>query len=152
MPMINMIHNIKYRLFVYNDEDEDKLLAGLNYIFPDIIPEKEEAQGIFGEYDEIIIYSGIISKKRHTKEFLNNLLENLSTDEIKKLYDDLDKKTDEQCNLFLRLSKEAIQDEKFIILDGGDSIHLKIKIAAFPAKKEIAIKNMKEFLYGYINN
>ncbi|WP_295722007.1 RNA-binding protein [uncultured Methanobrevibacter sp.] len=147
-----MIHNIKYRLFVYENEDEEKLIEGLNFIFPDEIPEREEAEGIFGEADEIIIYSGIVSKKRHTKEFLNNLFENLTRDDIDKLYDELDKKTDDQCNLFLRLSKEAILDEKWQIVDGGDSIHLKIKIAAFPAKKEIALENMKEFIENKSNN
>lgn len=147
-----MIHNIKYRLFVYENEDEEKLIEGLKFIFPDEIPEREEAEGIFGEADEIIIYSGTVSKKRHTKEFLNNLFENLTREDIDKLYDDLDKKTDDQCNLFLRLSKEAILDEKWQIVDGGDSIHLKIKIAAFPAKKEIALKNMKEFIENYYDN
>ncbi len=147
-----MIHNIKYRLFVYEDENEEELLEGLKIIFPDEIPEREEAEGIFGEADEIIIYSGIVSKKRHTKEFLNNLFENLTDEDINKLYDDLDRKTDDQCNLFLRLSKEAILDEKWQVVDGGDSIHLKIKIAAFPAKKEIALKNMREFIENKTNN
>ena len=51
---------------------------------------------------------------------------------------------DEKGNLFLRLSKEKALDEEWEILDGGDSIHLKIKIAAYPAKKEVAIKKISE--------
>ena len=45
---------------------------------------------------------------------------------------------------FLRLSKEDAVDEKITIVDSGDSIHLKVKIAAYPAKKEIAIKKVRE--------
>ena len=51
---------------------------------------------------------------------------------------------DDKGNLFLRLSKEDAVDEKITIVDSGDSIHLKVKIAAYPAKKEIAIKKVRE--------
>ena len=139
-----MIHNIKYRMFVYENEDEQELRTALNNIFPDVIPEVEEAEGLLE--DEIIILSGVIDKKRYLKDFLNNLFDELGTDEIIKLYDDIDKKMDDQCNLFLRLSKEDAIDEDWHIIDNGDSIHLKIKVEAYPAKKEIAVKNMKEFI------
>ena len=139
-----MIHNIKYRMFVYENEDEQELRTALNNIFPDVIPEVEEAEGLLE--DEIIILSGVIDKKRYLKDFLNNLFEELGTDEIIKLYDDIDKKMDDQCNLFLRLSKEDAIYEDLHIIDNGDSIHLKIKVEAYPAKKEIAVKNMKEFI------
>lgn len=142
--MIYMIHNIKYRMFVYENEDEQELRTALNNIFPDVIPEVEEAEGLLE--DEIIILSGVIDKKRYLKDFLNNLFEELGTDEIIKLYDDIDRKMDDQCNLFLRLSKEDAIDEDWHIIDNGDSIHLKIKVEAYPAKKEIAVKNMKEFI------
>ena len=51
---------------------------------------------------------------------------------------------DEKGNFFLRLSKEKALEEEWEILDGGDNIHLKIKIAAYPAKKEVAIKKISE--------
>ena len=87
---------------------------------------------------------GAISKKRETKEFLNTLIASIGEDQLIKLYNDLDRKMDEKGNLFLRLSKEKALDEEWEILDGGDSIHLKIKIAAYPAKKEVALKKIKE--------
>ncbi|MGN1363515.1 MAG: RNA-binding protein [Methanobrevibacter sp.] len=139
-----MIHNIKYRMFIYENEDEQELRTALNNIFPDVIPEVEEAEGLLE--DEIIILSGVIDKKRYLKDFLNNLFEELGTDEIIKLYDDIERKMDDQCNLFLRLSKEDAIDEDWHIIDNGDSIHLKIKVEAYPAKKDIAVKNMREFI------
>ena len=119
-----MIHNIRYRVFIYDNEDRDDVLQALLNILPEAEPEIEEAEGLLGE--NMLILSGTISKKRHTKEFLN--------------YDDLDRKMDEKGNLFLRFSKEKALDEQWEILDGGDSIHLKVKIAAYPAKKEVALK------------
>jgi len=136
-----MIHNIRYRLFVYEDENEKELIGGLKNILPTAKIEREVAEGMME--DEIIILSGKIDKKKETKEFLNNLLaiDNLS---LEKLDNDLQKKTDKNGNVFIRFSKASACEEKWEICDSGDSIHLKIKIMAYPAKKEVAIKLLSE--------
>ena len=61
-----------------------------------------------------------------------------------KLNKDLERKIDDKGNWFLRFDKKDALDEKWTILDSGDAIHLKVKIAAFPAKKEIAIDKVRE--------
>lgn len=137
-----MIHNIRYRVFIYENEDNDEVLEALLNILPTAEPEAEEAEGLLEE--KMLILTGAISKKRETKEFLNTLIASIGDDQLIKLYNDLDRKMDEKGNLFLRLSKEKALDEEWEILDGGDSIHLKIKIAAYPAKKEVALKKIKE--------
>ncbi len=136
-----MIHNIRFREFVYEDEDLDELKQAILNIFPDAEIEIEEAEGL--TENRILILTGVISKKRQTKDFFNKLLE-LDSKVLDKLINDLDKKVDENGNLFLRLSKEDAIDEKINIVDSGDSIHLKIKIAAYPAKKKVAINKLKE--------
>lgn len=136
-----MIHNIRFREFVYENEDLDELKQAIVNIFPDAEIEIEEAEGLMD--NKILILNGVIDKKRHTKEFFNKLLE-LDSEVLNKFINDLDKKVDENGNLFLRLSKEDAIDEKMTIVDSGDAIHLKIKIAAYPAKKDIAIKKIKE--------
>ena len=145
-----MIHNIRYRVFIYDNEDKDEILEALLNILPTAEPEVEEAEGLLEE--KMLILTGTISKKRETKEFLNNLIDAIGKDQLIKLYDDLDRKMDEKGNLFLRLSKEKALDEEWEILDGGDSIHLKIKIAAYPAKKEVAIKKISEIFPEDIKN
>jgi len=138
-----MIHNIRYRLFVYEDENEDELIGALKNILPTVKIEREMAEGMVG--DEITILSGKIDKKKETKEFLNNLL---SMDKLSlgKLVNDLQKKIDKNGNLFLRFSKTSACEEKWEICDSGDSIHLKIKIMAYPARKDVAIKLLSEAL------
>ena len=136
-----MIHNIRFRVFVYKNEDENDLKQAILNVFPDAEIEYEEAEGLTG--DDILILTGIVDKKAQTKEFFNKLLE-LDSEVLDKLVADLDKKTDEGGNLFLRLSKQSAIDDKIEIVDSGDAIHLKIKIAAYPAKKDIAVKKVKE--------
>lgn len=138
-----MIHNIRFRVFVYKNEDENKIQQAILNVFPDAEINYEEAEGLTG--DTILILTGIVDKKRYTKEFFNKLLK-LDREVLDKLSDDLDKKMDDNGNLFLRLSKDAAADDRIEILDSGDSIHLKIKIAAYPAKKEIAITKVKQFI------
>ncbi|KZX13307.1 hypothetical protein MBORA_07380 [Methanobrevibacter oralis] len=132
-----MIHNIKFRAFVYEGEDIGEISQAILNILPEAEIEAEEAEGLME--DKIIILSGVISKKRYTKAFFNKLLE-LDTD---KLNTDLERKIDDKGNWFLRFSKNDAFNEKWTIIDSGDSIHLKIKIAAYPARKEIAIDKIR---------
>ena len=137
--LIFMIHNIKFRVFVYENEDVEELSQAVLNILPEAEINAEEAEGL--TEDKIIILSGVVSKKRYTKAFFNLLLESV---DLEKLNDDLERKIDEKGNWFLRLDKEDAIDEKLTVKDSGDSIHLKIKIAAYPAKKEIAVDKVRE--------
>ena len=134
-----MIHNIKFRAFVYENESVDELSEAILNILPEADIEAEEAEGLLE--DKIIILSGSVSKKRYTKTFFSTLLE---WADLNKLNNDLERKIDDKGNWFLRFDKEDALDEKWTILDSGDSIHLKIKIAAYPAKKEIAVEKVRE--------
>ncbi|MBE6499124.1 MAG: RNA-binding protein [Methanobrevibacter thaueri] len=138
-----MIHNIKFRAFVYENESVDEIKQAILNILPEAEIETEEAEGLLE--DKILILTGTISKKRFTKTFFKTLLE--STD-LDKLNDDLERKMDDKGNWFLRFDKTSALDEKWIILDKGDAIHLKVKIAAFPAKKQIAIDKVREAILG----
>jgi RNA binding exosome subunit len=136
---MEMIHNIKFRAFVYEDESIDDITQAILNILPEAEIEAEEAEGLLE--DKIIILSGTVSKKRYTKTFFNTLLEWTDLD---KLNADLERKIDEKGNWFLRFDKEDAFDEIWTIKDSGDSIHLKVKIAAFPAKKHIAVDKVRE--------
>ena len=137
--LIKMIHNIKFRAFVYENESVDEISEAILNILPEAEIEAEEAEGLLE--DKIIILSGVVSKKRFTKTFFNTLLKWTDLD---KLNSDLERKMDDKGNWFLRFDKDDALDEKWTILDSGDSIHLKVKIAAFPAKKEIAVEKVRE--------
>ena len=133
-----MIHNIKFRAFVYEDESVDEISQAILNILPEAEIEAEEAEGLLE--NKILILTGVVSKKRYTKAFFNTLLESVDLD---KLNDDLERKMDEKGNWFLRFDKSDAFDEKWTILD-KDAIHLKVKIAAFPAKKQIAVEKVRE--------
>ena len=139
-----MIHNIKFRAFVYEDESVEEISQAILNILPEAEIEAEEADGMLE--DKIIILSGVVSKKRYTKTFFNTLLD--STD-LEKLNSDLERKMDEKGNWFLRFDKSDALDEKWTILDSGDSVHMKIKIAAYPARKDIAVEKVRDAILNH---
>ena len=47
---------------------------------------------------------------------------------------------DDSGNLFLRFDKQRAYQGDLKVVEHGDSIHLKIKIAAYPAKKKVALE------------
>lgn len=141
-----MIHNIKFRAFVYKNESVDEISQAILNLLPEAEIEAEEAEGLLE--DKILILTGVVSKKRYTKDFFNKLLQ--STD-LEKLNNDLEQKIDEKGNWFLRFDKNDALDEKLTVLDKGDSIHLKVKIAAFPAKKQIAVDKVREAIDSFKN-
>ena len=79
-----MIHNIRYRVFIYENEDKDEVLEALLNILPSAEPEVEEAEGLLEE--KMLILTGTVSKKRETKECLNTLIESIGEDQLVKLY------------------------------------------------------------------
>ena len=141
-----MIHNIKFRAFVYKNESVDEISQAILNLLPEAEIEAEEAEGLLE--DKILILTGVVSKKRYTKDFFNKLLQ--STD-LEKLNNDLEQKMDEKGNWFLRFDKNDALDEKLTVLDKGDSIHLKVKTAAFPAKKQIAVDKVREAIDSFKN-
>ena len=58
----------------------------------------------------------------------------------KRILNRLEDKMDDSGNLYLRFDKQRAYSGDLKVVDHGDSIHLKIKIAAYPAKKKVAIE------------
>ena len=136
-----MIHNISYRTFVYGTENEEKVKKAVKTLFPNSSPLKEETEGYYK--NPVLILHDKIEKKREIKDFIHTLQKIPSSNII----NDLDRKIDDKGNLFLRFDKQKAYQGDLKIAEHGDSIHVKIKMAAYPARKEPAIKLARE-LWG----
>jgi RNA binding exosome subunit len=133
-----MIHNITYRTFVYSTEDEEKVTDAISYIFPKPSPVKEVNEDHFG--NNIIVLRDKISKKRSIKDIINFLNDNLSIDDKNTIKEEHSRRMDEKGNLFLRFDKQEAYDQNLKLTYSGDAIHIRIKIASYPVKKENALK------------
>lgn len=136
-----MIHNISYRVFVYGTENEEKVREAVKTLFPNSNPQIEQIEGYFK--NPVLILHDKIEKKRDTKDFIKTL-ESLDSSTKKRVLNELDRKMDDKGNLFLRFDKQRAYLGNLKIIEHGDAIHVKIKIAAYPAKKEKAMELAKE--------
>lgn len=136
-----MIHNISYRVFVYGTENEEKVREAVKTLFPNSHPQVEATEGYFK--NPVLILHDKIGKKRETKDFIK-ILQNLDSSTKMRILNELDKKMDEKGNLFLRFDKQRAYLGDLKIIEHGDAVHVKIKIAAYPAKKEKAMELARE--------
>jgi len=140
---MKIANSIKIKVYVKEGEDEEKIKKKLLELIPfDISKEKvelkEEAATGFNE-KKIKIYRVVLEKDRHIEAFLKNLKEEMMEEVQERILNQIDSRLDDDCNFFLRFSKDKWIIEKDLWLtDQGNCFHIKINVAAFPKKKEIA--------------
>ncbi len=132
-----MIHNISYRAFVYGTENKEKVLESIKTLFPNSSPQCEETEGYYK--NPVLILSNKIDKKREIKDFVEKLSK-MNDPTRKRILHRLENKMDDSGNLFIRFDKQRAYQGDMKVVEHGDSIHLKIKIAAYPAKKKVALE------------
>ncbi len=132
-----MIHNIAYRTLFYGTEDEEKVRTAVCNILPFSSPEKEIIEGY--HKNQVILLHGKTSKKSEIKGFLKSL-DNIKSSDKRRILRDLENKIDYKGNLFLRFDKQRAYLGDMKVVEHGGAIHLKLKIAAYPARKDTALK------------
>jgi hypothetical protein len=132
-----MIHNLSYRAFVYGTESEEKVREAIYTLLPTAQPLKEITEGY--HKNQVIILQGKTTKKREIKDFLEKL-HKLKPSAKKRILRELEDRMDVRGNLFLRFDKQSAYLGDLKLVEHGDALHLKLKIAAYPANKEEALK------------
>ena len=146
---MKLTHLIRVRVYSKEEDNDEKVLNSFLSLFPfDLEKEKLQTENTVAEGFEnrkIRVFELILKKPRHTKEFLNHLLEKLTKEQKQLILDQAESRLDEDLNLFIRLDKEKlIKEDELKLTDSGNCFHIKISIAAFPAKREIALEIVKK--------
>lgn len=136
-----MIHNISYRAFVYGTENKERVLDAIHTLFPDSEPQEDSIEGHYK--NKVLVLHQKIDKKSDIKLFLHTL-QKLPLSKKRLFFVDIEKKIDDRCNLFIRFDKQRAYQGGMKIVEHGDSILVKLKIAAYPAKKEVALGVVKK--------
>ncbi|MBI1935032.1 hypothetical protein HYS31_01195 [Candidatus Woesearchaeota archaeon] len=142
-------HNIKLSVFSYSNEDSDKILKASIDFFPfdleksKIAVKKSSAEGFNDR--KTIIYQIIISKTTLINQFLYKLLERIDKIQKDAILEQSESRLDQELDFFIRFDKDSwVNERKLILTDSGRCFHLKISIAAFPKKREVALNIVKE--------
>jgi len=143
------IHNAKITIFLKPEEytGHPELIEKVKNVLHKLVPldftkEKIALKGETVESFEdrkLKIYSLEISKEAHTNVFINTLKELLKSEQCKLLVVQKESRLDEDLCFYIRLNKELMFKDIAELTDGGDCVHIKMHIAAFPKNRENAL-------------
>ena len=142
-------HLIQIKVFSYEKDNESLILDKFLKFFPfelkdeKIELKKDIAEGFQGK--KITIYEVTLNKNKHIKIFIENLAKIIDDDQKKLILLQKDTRLDDNLDFFLRFYKdEYLKNDKLIVTDSGNCFHIKISVAAFPKKREIALEIIEE--------
>ncbi len=130
-------HNISFRAIVSATESEDRVKTALSLFLFDNKIESTNTEGHYG--NPITILQAQI-KGKNCKRFIDLLKSKLTEPELKKLKNEVSERTDDECCLHLRFDKQAAFQGTVQLATTIDTISARIKLKAYPARREKAIE------------
>ena len=94
---------------------------------------------------EMVELSSRLTKNAQMREFASKVLGGLDDYDKRNLRERLSDRVDEECNLYLRLSKAEAAAGRMVV-EYKDPVHVTFKLAAYPANRENALKSASELL------
>lgn len=138
-----MIHYILFRTQAHATEDVSRVQEALEHVLPPETPvEREETKGYFD--NPITILRARLDKKAAEKYF-DFIKTSLPEADYKELIKELPQRVSEDCNFYLRLSKQDAYLGDVRITYAEDAISIRAKIAAYPAKYELALEQVRDY-------
>ncbi|AEH24515.1 RNA-binding protein [Pyrococcus yayanosii] len=143
-------HSVKIRTFIHATEDPEKVLEALETLFPDDVSPKDvefeviETEGYFG--NPILVVDAELRRSKNVRKFLENLKKLLSEEDKAYLVEHAEEKVDETGTFYIRFDKQKAYLGEVKVTEGEDVIHVRIKVKAFPMKKESVVKAVREWL------
>ncbi len=143
-------HHVRLTTFIHATEDEDKVLEAIETFIPEDIDEEDvifdvvETEGYFG--NPIKVVNVEIKRSRAVRAFLKNFKELLSEEDKRYILENLDEKVDEEGTLYVRFNKQKAYLGEAKVDEGADVIQVRIKVKAFPMRKEAVVKAVREWL------
>jgi RNA binding exosome subunit len=140
-----LAHTIIIEVFVKEGEDLEKIKKRFLEFIPFDLKEENislnQRTGVGFSQQRIKTLEIILTKQRHIKKFLKNLIEMLSEETAKRIISEAKERLDQELYFYLRFDKKNfLENGDLTLTNEGDCFYLKMKIAAFPQKEEIALE------------
>ena len=133
-------HWLRVQTFCYATEKQDLIEDTLKDLLGDIEFEEEIVESEHG--NTMMILETRITKQREFRD----LFYNLGNEILDFILEDIENRIDEDDIFYLRLDKQKAVQGIYEVAHHGDVISIFGKVQAHPAKKEVAVKVMKEFI------
>jgi RNA binding exosome subunit len=138
-----MIHYILFRTQSHVTEDVGRVRQALaNVLPPDTPVEEEETKGYFD--NPIVILRARLEKKA-AQRYFDLLTSKLPESDLKELIEEMPERVTDDSDLFIKLSKQDAYLGDVRTSYAEDSIAIRARVEAYPAKKKIALKKLEEY-------
>jgi RNA-binding protein len=126
-------------------EDEQRVLGILKGLLPDSAEVRKS--GLKGHHgNPIVALEARLGQKKDIKELWRRFLSGMREDTFVNLVMMVPERVDDSCFMYLRFDKQSAYGGELVLTDAGDAIHVRLKVSAFPADREVATGNVKRFL------
>ena len=128
------------RVLCHTTERLDRVEKAITEVFGDCELDRRHTVGHHG--NEIVV----IETRASSDDRPMALFRRLASEELRMLDETLEKRTDDSCNLFLRIDKQSAFLGELRLAENDDAVAVRMKVRAFPAKKASAVKLVSELL------
>ena len=126
-------------------EDEQCVLEALRTLLPEAVEVRQsKLKGHHG--NPITGFEARVNRKILLRKLWERVVAKLRAGELDNIRGILPMKIDDSCRIYLRFDKQLAYRGELVLAESGDAIHLKLKTAAFPAKREIAVGLVEKFV------
>ena len=133
-------HWLRVQTFCYATEKQELIEDTLKELLGDIEFEEEICESEHG--NQMMILETRMTKQREFR----NVFYNLGEDILNFILEDIENRVDEDDIFYLRLDKQKAVQGIYEVAHHGDVISIFGKVQAHPAKKDVAVKVLKEFI------
>ena len=137
-----VFHWVRVQTFCYATEKRELLEETMTELLGTDEFEEEISEGEHGNV--MTILEARLTKQR---EF-NALFKKLGPEICGWIVDDIENRIDDDCVFYIRLDKLKAVQGQYEVAHHGDVIAITGKVQAHPAKKDVAVRTLKEFLTG----
>ena len=129
--MSSQVQSLEVSYFLQMTEDEEKVLKAVAVLVGDVPPERQEAEGHFG--------NAIIWVRHHltggdAESAFKKIVSRMDGDERRVVLGELPSLLDEHNALYIRLSKQVLVMNGNAVLASSDPIRVKVKPRSFMIK------------------
>jgi hypothetical protein len=101
---------------------------------------RSRTEGHFGNAIEVL------ESQLDVEEAMLDVLRRMSEGDLREALDTLEARVDDSCNLFLRFDKQRAFAGELVMGRGEDVVAVRIKVRAFPARREAAVEILRSVL------
>ena len=138
-----MFHWIEVRAFCHATEEEDRVLAALRTVMPEVEPRREALAGHFG--NPLLVLTARAEDAPAQRAAWTRIVAALGKDEVLRA---LEVRLDEDGVYHLRLDKQKAYLGRIELATTPDAIAFRAKVAAFPKKPAIVVEVLRRAAEG----